>query len=98
MGQRVPLNGEHELRPIYQATKEFEKIAGYLPAHKARDEVISQTAPRLTLPYITPFILGYNPRQRRPGWALLRRKWSIERHAALRWRFGVGKAKSEPFR
>jgi hypothetical protein len=38
----VPLIGNVELRPIYQATKEFEKVAGYLPAHKARDELFAK--------------------------------------------------------
>jgi hypothetical protein len=42
VGSTGALNGEHELRPIYQATKEFEKIAGYLPARKARDELLAK--------------------------------------------------------
>jgi len=42
VGSTGALNGERELRPIYQATEEFEKVAGYLPAHKARDELFAK--------------------------------------------------------
>jgi hypothetical protein len=38
----IPLMGNVPLRPIYEATKEFEKIAGFIPAHAVRDELMAK--------------------------------------------------------
>jgi hypothetical protein len=38
----VPYMGNVELRPIYEATKEFEKIAGFIPAHHVRQRLLAK--------------------------------------------------------
>ena len=51
------LNGERELHPIYQATKEFEKVAGYLlHARPATSYSPNCASPNITLH--DPFYTG----------------------------------------
>ena len=38
----VPLMGNVELRTIYKATKEFEKVAGFISAHRVREKLFAQ--------------------------------------------------------
>ena len=38
----VPYMGNVELRPIYEAAKEFERVAGFIPAHQVRQELVAK--------------------------------------------------------
>jgi hypothetical protein len=38
----VPYMGNVELRPIYEAAREFERVAGFIPAHQVRQSLLAK--------------------------------------------------------